>query len=226
MSRALGALADVAAGRRPADGALLQNCALDGFGVRAFGREPILGLFRQAAMEIGDHALAVEGEAGLLVEHAGQALFADLYDGNLGRLWLIGGPVLGRPEPVIALARDLDLDQREGDLIFDRRDFAGLRADHAERLDQIARGLALPSSRGAPSPVIDAFSIRAIVIRAFSAGTDAAALLVLAGTLAADRRTPFTTFAALRLAEAGEPRVIVDQAGIVRSREAPWTPRF
>ena len=108
MTPAFAVLRDIAAGRAPSDGALLQNCRLEGFGTRAFGREPILDLFRRAPIDLSEAPGALESPHAILAMQDDKAIVADLYDGRVTRLWVLGVEVLDAPEAAVSVPHDLD----------------------------------------------------------------------------------------------------------------------
>ena len=229
MSDAFAAVRDIAAGRRPANFALLQNTRFEGFGVRAFGREPILGLFARAPIAFSDNARVHETPRNLAAIEGDKAAFADLHDGRVVRLWAFGAEAVGVDEPSISVGRDLDLSQSEDDVFFDPADHPDLAAADGGVLRSVATTLARPASGPMALAVPDVFSVRVFVTRAFSAGSHVVALLVLAGSVSGERRKPFGANALLSFgADAGEARdpvLTLDTAGMKASIDAAWTPR-
>ena len=222
MTPAFAAMREIAAGRAPADYGLLQNCRLEGFGIQAFGREPILDLFRRAPMDLSQAWTVLESPRALLVVDDDRAIFADLHDARVSRLWVLGTEGLATPEPAVCVARDLDLSQTEAALMFDAFDHPDLDAAGGARLARLAQPSGL-TGFGLPE-----FSRRTFVVRAFSTADRVAALVICAGALDAVERKPFTVnLALLATTDTGREsmRVVVDRAGLLGCRQRPWTPR-
>ena len=86
---AIAALRALAAGR-PLPDSILGACRLESGNIDAFGSEAIGDAFRR--VPLAEVSLAEGAEcatAALLLTHD-EALFADIYDGRIGRLWRIG----------------------------------------------------------------------------------------------------------------------------------------
>ena len=230
MSAAFEAVRAIAAGRKPADFALLQNARFEGLGARAFGREPILGLFAHAPLEVSDTSEVYETPRNLLAVEGDSALFADLHDGRVVRLWALGASEAGAPEPSVSVARDLDMSQFEDDVFFDPAYHVDLAPDDATALRSVAVALTQPEAQSGGLAIPDVFSCRAFVTRAFSARGHVCALIVLAGASDPVRRKPFSVNAALTFA-AGDiaghtAKLILDQAGLRADYSKQWTPRI
>ena len=220
MTPASTALREIAAGLIPADNALLQNCRLEGFGTRAFGREPILDLFRRSPIDFSETLDALESPRALLLVQDKKAIFADLHEGRFTRLWVFGDETLGALEPSVSVPRDLDLSQLEGDVVFDGADHPHLHSSDARRLTELAQprrmaGLDLPE-----------FSRRSIIVRAFSDLDRMAALIVSAGASGASQRKPLSVNVALLAGASCAPRVVIDRAGLASCSERLWRPRL
>ena len=227
MTVAFAALREIVVGRQPAGDALLQNCRLEGFGARVFGREPILDLFRRFPIALPEAVDPPESPRALLAIHQDRAVFADLHDGRIARLWVLGPDRAGAPEPEVCVPRDLDLTQFEGDAVFDPADHPDLASAGGAALARIARSLA--RGEGETGNDLPTFSRRAFVIRAFSSGDQVAALIVLAGASDAARRKPVSFNAALVVKASADlrlPTLVLDRAGLELSHERPWTPRL
>ena len=227
MTVAFAALRDIVAGRAPRNDALLQNCRLTGFGTKAFGREPTLDLFRQAPIELTADFTAVESPIAVFAAFGDKAVFADVYDGRVARIWVLGGDLLGPAELVVSVPHDLDLSQCEADVFFDPADHPHLEAGDATILAQTAAALARPEAGlGAGLP---GFSRRMFVVRAFSASGRVATLMICAGALDGSSRKPFSVGVAL-VVDSTQPAstgtVVIDRAELLRCRERPWTPRL
>lgn len=227
MSAALDALRELAAGR-PCDEALLQNCRLEGFGIRVFGREAILELFRRSPIDLPATPDGAWSRRGLLALYEGGAIFADLHEERLVHLWVLGSALTGEAEPEVSVARDLDLTQAEGDVFFDPEDHPELAPHDAAALrETIKKSIKVGNADFQDLP---SFSRRAFVVRAFSSGQRIAAMIVVAGAIDGFKRKPFSVNATLimdapKSADA-KPNWVIDQAGLTRSREQHWTPRL
>lgn len=167
-----GHFAAIAEGRLPDDAGLLHTCRLEWQGSEAYGEEAILELFRGApfAME-GAKLLETPNSAVLIGDD--RALWADIYNGRLGRLWRIGGEARRIAEPAISVAFDPDLQQARRDVFLSPDDHPELAAGDLERVAEAGHKLcALPQT---PPD----HRVRAFVIRAFSAQAGSAALFAL-----------------------------------------------
>ena len=211
---AVEAMIAVAQGRRPLDTGLLENCRLEWAGGEAYGEEAILASFRANPLPIGagevlraPHALAWIGE--------GAALFADLYDERIGRIWRTGNGVPPVAEPVIGVAFDPDMRQQRGDVLLRAEDHPGLDADCAEALVAAAR-------RIVESCVADgAYRARAFVVRAFSAEAGPVALCAIHQLGDGPVRSSGFAYAVLATGPEGDDRVVIDQTG-----SGEWCPRL
>ena len=149
---------------------LLGNCRLAVGGYDAFGLEAIGNAFRCDPLAVDPGATTADERHFALVAE-GQGLFADLYDGNVGRLWRVGRPAPHPPEPFVAVAFDPDLRQKRGDVAFEARDHSGLADDAHGRVREA--GLALLDR----DPT--AWRSRAFCIRAFGTRVEGAALFAV-----------------------------------------------
>ena len=149
---------------------LLGACRLEVGGFDAFGVEAIADAFRRDPVALAA-AIFVEDAAQFAAIVDDQAVFADLYDGNIGRLWRAGRAAPHAPEPFVAVPFDPDLHQARGDIELAARDHPGLSDDAAPRvretgLEILARDPAAWRSRG-------------FCIRAFGSSARGAALFAL-----------------------------------------------
>lgn len=165
---AIGAIGAVGRGETPP--ALLHACRLEVGGFDAFGVEAIGDAFRRDPVDLTD-AVVAEDAMHLAAIVDGQALFADLYDGNIGRLWRAGAPAPMAPEPFVAVPFDPDLTQARGDVMVAASDHPGLAADALPRVHDAGRAIL------ARDPL--AWRSRAFCIRAFGSMARGAALFVL-----------------------------------------------
>lgn len=154
---------------RPTD-RLLGNCRLAIGGYDGFGIEAIGNAFRCDPLAVEEGATTAD-ERHFAIVADGQGLFADLYDGNVGRLWRVGRPAPHPPEPFVAVAFDPDLRQKRGDLAFAADDHLGLDDDAGGRVREA--GLALLDHD------TTAWRSRGFCIRAFGSKTSGAALFAI-----------------------------------------------
>lgn len=146
---------------------LLHACRLEVGWFDAFGIEAISDAFRRDPVSL-DGASIAENPMNFAAIIGDQALFADLYDGNIGRLWRAGRPAPHPPEPFVAVPFDPDLRQARGDIEFLASDHPLLEAG-AERNVRDA-GLAILAHDPA------AWRSRGFAIRAFGTSQRGAAL--------------------------------------------------
>ena len=175
---AVAAIAAIAGGRRC--DRLLESCRLEVGGFDAFGVEAIGDAFRRDPLALSA-AATVEDDAHFASVVDGQAIFADLYDGHVGRLWRVGRSAPHAAEPFVAVAFDPDLRQARGDVAFDHVDHRGLAVDAATRV----RGCGLDILARDPA----AWRSRAFCIRAFGSAGRGAALFALYRMTSARVRT-------------------------------------
>ncbi|KQW44855.1 MULTISPECIES: hypothetical protein [unclassified Roseateles] len=162
---------------------LANTLSVQALGVETFGRTDALDLFARHPLVLSPtpHVLAAPGALMVLdVTPEGRAIgvFADVADGVLTRLWVVGATADdAMAEPGVPVASDDFLSQ-------DRSDCAGDPQDHphlgARAWPQVQAGAAaalqsLPSM-GEPAA---ASSSRAVVVRAFSSEDSFAALYTL-----------------------------------------------
>jgi hypothetical protein len=175
-------------------------------GHELFGIEAVADAFRRDPLELGDDdtpPLFAESARQAAVLHGGQAMFADLYDGRIGRLWRVGAAPSSPPEPRVAVAFDPDLRQARGDLLFDPADHPGLDAD----AHGIVRAAAL-ALLTAP-----AWRARAFAIRAFG-DAEAGAVLFAVHRLSADPMRVGGFVHAAAVWSEGERRVVADDPAL------------
>lgn len=192
---------------------VLQTCRFEGSGGQLYGREAI-----------GDHLRALplgpvwlDRETARLGVWADQdhALVADLIDGHIQRLWLIGPTATLSPPPAVDLPLDPDLAQARPAIRFDPSDHPELAAGDADRLglalaDRAAWGLAAP---------------RPLVLRAASLGPTIAALVRLEGEAPEGPPRPIG-FNALILIGPDGPERRLDLAGQAQAVARSWSPRL
>ena len=153
---ALETLCTLASGLRPARG-LLHNCRFEGFGVESYGIEAIVELIGKAPFKLSPDAFLVETSNHIAVFDGDRVVFADLFDGNIGRLWVLGPDGFAGNEPLFAAPFDPDMDQAGGDVFFAAADHPDLAGDAAPNV--VAAGRMIVAE--ANGPRTRAFAIRA-----------------------------------------------------------------
>ena len=217
-----GLLARLAAGRADAFDRVLQNTRFEGFGSAAYGAEAIHALFRgrptmaeDAVQVTGASAAALIGRDG---EGAGFALYADLHDGWVTRLWRLGaGATAPGAPPSTSVPADFDLNQRGGRLAFDAGDHPALAPDYAETVAALGERWL----RDAPVEVVGGLErARFLVLRAMSEEDRVAALFRVQGASSQG----LAGFYALAVVEPSAQHVVVDAVGAKVALAAPWAP--
>ncbi|WP_174273227.1 hypothetical protein [Sphingomonas bacterium] len=201
---------------------LLQNTSFEGFGSDAYGKEEIAAMLRRHSpfTAVTRQARTARSQAVIGEDAAGRpvALFADLHDGWITRLWRLGEGADPAPlRPVTSVPADADMDQRGGRLGFAPEAHPELEPAHAAALVALGdRWLA-----GQPVDVIGALACaRPIILRAFSEGGACAALIRIQG------RFPHGLggFLMLVMIADGETIVLADQDGRAAAERQPWRP--
>lgn len=205
------AMLALGAGTRPKD-RLLGSCRLEWAGAEAFGEEAILEAFRESPFEPGEDATLVETRTAAALIGRDKAMFADLYDGRIGRLWRLGPGDAPEPEPALAVAFDPDLRQDRGGVQVwagDHPDLAASAVDAVMVAGEALLAHFLPYHRA-----------RALCIRAFSAGGSTAALFAVHRLGGGQVREAGFGYAAALIGK-GDPVTLRDQ-----SPSRPWTTRL
>ena len=225
MTSPLETISDLLAGRPSAAQALLGPCRTSAYGGEAFGGVMACEVFARQPSPLSPNVHLVATDAALAVfdvdaEGREQAVFADLFDGRLGRLWRLGGGATdGAAEPALFMASDPVMTQVRSDTAFLGSDHPELDNDAVPALLELARLVAHLHREGG-AEVVEA---RAFVVRAFNADDRAAALFFVEQALGPDvrRRIRFWAAAAFRFSAAGltHHRIVQDRV------EAP-APRF
>ena len=207
--------------------AVLHNCPTAAFGTTAYGREDTAALFRAIPLDLDAEAAVVTETVAALFGRDGDgeeaALFADLYDGQVGRLWALAAR--RQPSPRLdetALPIDLDLDQRGGTLDVATADHPALDSDGAAALRRLGQAWI----DGQPGEIVGPLArARPVMLRAASAGGRTAALLMIQGLA---QTSGIARFAVGVLIGDGA-RVTIDIAGraaaIARHRVVELRPR-
>ena len=86
----------------PGANGLLGACRLESGGVDAFGGEAVADAFRRSPMVDAAIAVAMRAHGQLALFGESEAIFADLFADNIGRLWRVGQPDPGTPEAAVA----------------------------------------------------------------------------------------------------------------------------
>jgi len=206
------AFADLAAsGASPM---LLGNCKLEWAGTEIYGEEAIAEAFRAAPLSGDENTLFIESAHNAAWFANGSALFADLYDGRIGRLWRLGAGEPPAREPAVSVAFDPDLRQQRGAVLARAADHPLLDLAHLAPLEAAAAKLIA-------APVGDSqHRARAFLFRAFSSGEQAAALFAVHRLSGGEVRSSSFAFAAVAITK-DTPRITLDQ-------QAPtdWTTRL
>lgn len=191
--------------------AVLHNCRTAGFGATAYGREEGAALFRAMPLDLNPGDAVVSDETVALFGNDADgipaALFADVHDGQIMRLWALGsrqhdaGPVDATHVPV-----DLDLDQRGGAFDVVAVDHPALDPNGAEALRRLGQDWIDGQPRDIFGPVGRA---RPILLRAASGGGRSAALMMVQGLTPTKGVARFAV--GVLIGDAG--KIVVDAAG-------------
>ena len=209
-------LIEITRGAPEACRGLLHNARFEGLGTEAFGGDAIAELFRA-------HPLSWEGPADRVMHsrfaavfgrtsQGAAAIFADLYNGKIARLWLLGNESAGHSAvaktPVPA---DFDRDQRSHVFTFDTDVHPALTASHADRVNQFGQTL-VDGAVAFPGANVRHSRVRPIVLRAFSNGERAAVLLAVQSVRDLDTSGPVLSYAGVLLG--ADERLVSDGAGL------------
>lgn len=168
------------------DTPVLGACRLESGGVDVFGSEAVIDAFRRKPLPLDD-AVLIESPNGAALFASGEAVFADLYNGHIGRLWRVGQVNPGTPEPAVGVAFDPDLAQARAAVLFAASDHPDLTADAGARVEAAGRSIIDDPAQ---------FRARAFVVRAFGDATTGAALYAVHGLAAGVVRTASLIMAA------------------------------
>lgn len=180
MPRLANELAALLRGQPGSTVPLANTLSVLALGVETFGRTDALDLFAGHPLRLSATPHVVAGPAALAlldVTPDGRPLgvFADLVDGVLARLWVVGSVIDGAAaEPAVPVASDDFLTQDRTACAGDLLDHPGLAArawPHVQAsANELLQAVAEPAA---------ASSSRAVVVRAFSSGDAFAALYTL-----------------------------------------------
>lgn len=183
---------------------LLGNCKLEWAGTEICGEEAIAEAFQAAPIAVDEDALFVESPHNAAWFANGSALFADLYDGRIGRLWRLGAGETPTREPAVSVAFDPDLRQQRGAVLARAADHPLLDRAHLAPIEAAAAELLAP-------PVGHSqHRARAFLVRAFSGGDHAAALFAVHRLSGGAVRSSSFAFAAVAITK-GAPCITLDQ---------------
>jgi len=225
-------LRDLLAGTADGARSLLHNSRFEGAGARAFGREAILEILRAEARS-AEFVQVLEGSynAALFASDArgSVALFADLFEGHITRLWYLAPNTLPK-EPAEQL--DVPFDANFGQLIrgleFDAHDHPQLASSHGARVNALT--LSLLEAGGAYRIALKSAArltrLRPFVLRAFSVG-DAAAVLLMVIALRNDGQAglvQFTIAAHVPSDRFEEATLVVDEGQCDAELARSWRP--
>jgi len=215
---AMKTLRRVARGERPAHG-LLHTARLSALGTEFYGEEAIVACFRGAPMALPDAAVSIEAPGHVLLADGAQAIFADLAEGGIARLWRLGEGAPTVPERAVAVAFDPDLSQARGDVLMAASDHPALAADAVDRV--VAAGQALVAD-ARPGPTL---RVRAFVVRAFGTAGEGAALFAVYRIAGPGPHTAGFSSAVAWWTPAGSG-CVRDHAGEAAIAMRAWTPRI
>jgi len=214
---------------------LLHNCRFEGAGTSLYGAEAILELFRTHPLRL-EFLEAMQGErtATIFAQDAQGpvALFADLYAGHIARLWYLAPtPLPGDSHERIDVPFDPDFGYLVPSVAFEAADHPELSAAHVTRIAAAAAHLFLAGESAEPirsrfAPEIT--HCRPHVLRAFSQGDAAAALMIVTAYRTSDQPGPVQFSAALRLGDDSfrDLLLVVDDGQCARELERSWRPSF
>ena len=205
----------LASGIQPPSG-LLHNCRFEGFGSESYGIEAIVARLRQLPFAIAPDADVVQTPDHIAVFDGDRAIFADLYDAAIGRLWLLGPDAGVDAEPCLAVPFDPDLDQAGGDGFLAAGDHPGLAAEAAARVTALGRAIARDG---------DGLRTRSFAIRAFGSAAAGAALFAVFRMRPENRDVAGFTLMAARWA-GDDDHFVRDAGGEAMLAGSRWTPRF
>jgi hypothetical protein len=215
----------VARGERP-NGELLPPCRLEAFGAEFYGEEAIVQYFRLSPLQVSEHAAVVQGERHLAIFENDTALFADLFEGKISRLWRLGPGPVAAAEPALDVPFDADLNQARGDVAMRAEDYPDISPEVFPVLQKIGRDLSRDwSEEQGPAP----YRTRAFLIRAFTQDDAGAALFSLYQVGHAPVRTTGFSYAAALFRMEGKDlatcRIIEDLSGAQAVEARVWRPR-
>lgn len=167
-------LALVLSGQRPAGG-LLQTCRMAASDAEFYGEEAILERCRAAPLDLAGWDL-VAGQRNVALFGPELAVFADIHEAQIGRIWIVGSGEPAEAEPAVAVPFDPDLRQERGGVFWDEADHPGTEATLVEVLAAAGGRLIETAAVDGGRP---AYRVRAYLIRAWGEGDHGAGLFAL-----------------------------------------------
>jgi len=218
----------LARGEGYADGPLLPACRLDAGSGESYGVEAIIASFRRAPLAFAAQDDRIETSRHLALFHfsredQGSALFADLHDGRIARLWRLSPRVPAEVERHISVPFSCDLTREQPSGVhFSPSEHPDLDAGAANHIMNTARMYARSNAPGERT--------RCFVLRAFSCSDRAAALIACFRSRDEGVRTAGFSYAGAALRFSGDrllqSRVISDSCGEGCNADSSWTPRL
>lgn len=172
---------------------ILGACRLESGNVESFGVEAVIGAFRRSPVKDVENCAVVAAPGHLALFNGSEAVVADLFGKNVGRLWRIGQPEPGVPEPAVGVPFDTDLQQIRANVFFSAHEHPALDPAAVGRVAALGRALTED-----PDPHQNAFRARAFALRAFGDAAQGCALFAIQALAAQPIRTPRLAFAAVR----------------------------
>ena len=187
---------------------LLNSCRLARGGVETYGAEAIGADYRTSPWRTDGDEDWSEAENHVALVGVSGAIFADVHDGWIGRIWHVEPSAPRRcAEPAMPVAFDIDLVQARGDLLLRSEDHPTLTQGAVERVCDLGRSVA------GQMPHATAFRTRAFLLRAFGDEARGAALFAV-HRLGADpvRTSDFSH--AIAVWRRDEASIVVDAPGL------------
>lgn len=211
----------IAAGERPLGG-LLHTTRLEAFGVVAYGEEAIVEQFACNPLALSEQSVVIDVPGHIAIFDAEAAIIADLYGGNVARLWRLGGGEPADTEAGISVSFDPDLTQASGDVLFAATDHPELATDAVDFVQRAGRKLLQTrhEERGKR-----AYRARAFVVRAFGDATSGVVLFAVYRLTGDAVRESGFAMAAMRWTT-DKMYIVRDWAGETAVTLRQWTPRI
>ena len=225
MIAVIDVLNSILGGRPEAAKMLLGSVRTWAYGGEAFGGAMTCEVFARQPSQFSATPHVVQTDRGMALFDAADgdgslAIFADLYNGKIGRLWRLGGGTRdATAEAGLFVAADHVMSQIRSDVAFQCDDHPDLNPDAASSLLRVASETA-HLDRDGENDVVEG---RAFVVRAFSEGDRAAALFFIEQARGEDKRQRrrFYAAAAFRFSSAG----LTHQHSVI-DRPSETDPRF
>jgi hypothetical protein len=214
---AVNTLRMLAAGERPRSG-LLHTARLEAFGMEVYGEEAVIARLRSGPVTMNDDSAIVEATGHLAIFDDDNALIADIFEGNISRLWRLGGGPFFDPEPGVSVSFDPDLAQARGTMFLSASDHPALNEDAVDFAHRAGEALACSTES-------DAYRTRAFAIRAFGTAAHGAALFAVYRLTGNPIRKGGYSMAAVRWTS-DMMQIVRDRAGEAAISARAWTPRI